>query len=61
MKTATLVNAFTNVAAKEKGKSEELKPEQAQMLQEWVGGENEVKAQDREVIIMEILWKGKKG
>lgn len=34
MKTATLVNAFTNVAAKEKGKSEELKPEQAQMLQE---------------------------
>lgn len=61
MKTATLVNVFTNVAAKEKGKSEELKPEQAQMLQEWVGGENEVKAQDREVIIMEILWKGKKG
>lgn len=61
MKTATLVNAFTNVAAKEKGKSEELKSEQAQMLQEWVGGENEVKAQDREVIIMEILWKGKKG
>lgn len=61
MKTATLVNAFTNMAAKEKGKSEELKPEQAQMLQEWVGGENEVKAQDREVIIMEILWKGKKG
>lgn len=32
VKTATLVNAFTNLAIKEKGETKEIKLEQAQMV-----------------------------
>ena len=32
MKTATLVNAFTNLIMKEKGETRDIKLEQAQML-----------------------------
>lgn len=42
VKTATLVNAFTNSAIKEKGETKEIKLEQAQMVKKWLNGEKEI-------------------